>query len=88
MASVADSCQHRKNTVITKALITGSCSVESARTALTQADKVGPVIPTAERDEVLGWFLRIDPALGCDGLTTLTRAIIDRFAPDELSQDD
>ncbi|WP_188836320.1 HNH endonuclease signature motif containing protein [Flexivirga endophytica] len=88
MASVADACQHRKNTVITTALLEGSCSVESARTALAQADKVGPVIPTAERDEVLGWFLQIDPALGCDGLTKLTRRIIDRFAPDELSKDD
>ncbi|MFC6707896.1 hypothetical protein [Flexivirga alba] len=74
MASVADACQHRKNTVITQALIKGSCSVESARTALTQADKVGPVIPTAERGDVLGWFLQIDPALGCDGLTMLTPA--------------
>ncbi|MFC6704993.1 HNH endonuclease signature motif containing protein [Flexivirga alba] len=88
MASVADACQHRKNTVIGQALLKGSCSVESARTALLQADKVGPVIPTAERDEVLSWFLRIDPSLGCDGLTRLTRAIIDRFAPEKLSQDD
>ncbi|WP_188838981.1 HNH endonuclease signature motif containing protein [Flexivirga endophytica] len=88
MASVADACQHRKNTVITQALLKGSCSVESARTALLQADKVGPVIPTAERDDVMGWFLQIDPSLGCDGLTRLTRAIIDRFAPDELSKDD
>ncbi|WP_414655741.1 HNH endonuclease signature motif containing protein [Flexivirga sp.] len=88
MASVADACQHRKNTVITQALLAGSCSVESARTALTQADKVGPVIPTAERGEVLGWFLQIDPALGCGGLTKLTRRIIDKFAPDKLSKDD
>ncbi|MFC6704333.1 HNH endonuclease signature motif containing protein [Flexivirga alba] len=88
MASVADACQHRKNTVIGRALLKGSCSVESARTALLQADKVGPVIPTAERDEVLSWFLQVDPALGCDGLTKLTRAIIDRFAPEKLSEDD
>ncbi|MFC6704570.1 HNH endonuclease signature motif containing protein [Flexivirga alba] len=88
MASVADACRHRKNTVIGQALLKGSCSVESARTALLQADKVGPVIPTAERDEVLSWFLQVDPALGCDGLTRLTRAIIDRFAPEKLSQDD
>ncbi|WP_460599994.1 HNH endonuclease signature motif containing protein [Flexivirga lutea] len=88
MASVADSCRDRKNTVIKGALLEGACSVESARTALTQADKVGPVIPTAERDEVLGWFLQIDPALGSAGLTQLTRRIIARFAPDELSKDD
>ncbi|MFC6707247.1 HNH endonuclease signature motif containing protein [Flexivirga alba] len=88
MASVADACQHRKNTVIGRALLKGSCSVESARTALLQADKVGPVIPTAERDEVLGWFLQIDPALGCDELTKLTRRIIDLFAPEKLSKDD
>ncbi|GAB3491997.1 HNH endonuclease signature motif containing protein [Flexivirga lutea] len=62
--------------------------MESARTALTQADKVGPVIPTADRDEVLGWFLQIDPGLGCAGLTLLTRRIIARFAPDQLSLGD
>ncbi|MGN6412406.1 DUF222 domain-containing protein [Flexivirga sp.] len=73
---------------MTQALRQGSCSVESARTALTQADKVGPVIPTADRDEVLGWFLQIDPGLGCAGLTLLTRRIIARFAPDQLSLGD
>jgi hypothetical protein len=88
MASVADACQHRRNAVIGQALLEGSCSVESARTALTQADKVGPVIPTADRGEVLGWFLQVDPALGCVGLTQLTRRIIARFAPEQLSQDD
>lgn len=88
MASVADACRDRKNTVIKGALLEGACSVESARTALTQAGKVGPVIPTAERDEVLGWFLQIDPALGSAGLTQLTRRIIARFAPDELSKED
>lgn len=88
MASVADACQVRKNAVIAAALRGGACSVESAKTALTQADKVAPVIPTADRDEILGWFLQIDPALGAAGLTQLTRRIIARFAPDKLSKDD
>ncbi|GAB3494351.1 hypothetical protein [Flexivirga lutea] len=88
MAAVADACQHRQNTVITHALRQGSCSVESARTALTQADKVGPVIPTADRDDILGWFLQIDPGLGCAGLTLLTRRIIARFTPEQLSLGD
>ncbi|MGN6414207.1 DUF222 domain-containing protein [Flexivirga sp.] len=88
MAAVADACRARKNTVIGQALRDGSCSVESARTALTQADKVGPVIPTADRDEVLGWFLQVDSSLGCAGLTRLTREILARYAPDKLSDDD
>ncbi|GGB33535.1 hypothetical protein GCM10011492_25200 [Flexivirga endophytica] len=88
VASVADACRDRKNTVITAALREGSCSVESARTALTQADKVAPVIPTAEREEILGWYLQLDPALGCAGLTQLTRQIIARFDPDKLSKGD
>ncbi|WP_446665347.1 DUF222 domain-containing protein [Flexivirga sp. B27] len=88
MAAVADKCRERKNTVITQALRDGSCSVESARTALHQADKVAPVIPTAGRDEVLGWFLQIDPSLGAAGLTLLTRQILARFAPEKLSKDD
>ncbi|HWC22118.1 MAG TPA: DUF222 domain-containing protein, partial [Flexivirga sp.] len=88
MASVADACRARKNSVIAAALRDGSCSVESARTALTQADKVAPVIPTADRDEILGWFLQLDPTLGAAGLTQLTRRIIAKFAPDELSDKD
>lgn len=88
IAAVADACRAPKNQVLAAALRDGSCSVESARTALTQADKVAPVIPTARRDEVLGWFLQIDPALGSAGLTQLTRRIIARFAPDELSDND
>ncbi|HWC21497.1 MAG TPA: DUF222 domain-containing protein [Flexivirga sp.] len=88
MASVADACRVRKNSVIARALRDGACSVESARTALTQADKVAPVIPTADRDEILGWFLQLDPALGAAGLTQLTRRIIAKFAPDELSNKD
>lgn len=88
MATVADACLARKNAVIASALRGGSCSVESARTALAQADKVAPVIPTADRDEILGWFLQADPALGTTGLTQLTRRIIARFAPERLSHDD
>lgn len=88
MAAVADACRNRKNTVITQALRDGSCSVESARTALTHADKVAPVIPSADRGEVLGWYLQIDSSLGCAGLTQLTRQIIARYAPDKLSGND
>lgn len=88
MAAVADACWHRKNDVIAAALRDGSCSVESARTALSQADKVAPVIPSADRGEILGWFLQVDPELGAAGLTQLTRRIIARFAPDKLSKDD
>jgi hypothetical protein len=88
IAAVADACLAPKNQVIAAALRDGSCSVESARTALTQADKVAPVIPTADRDEVLGWFLQVDPSLGAAGLTQLTRRIIARFASEKLSKDD
>ncbi|GAB3494249.1 HNH endonuclease signature motif containing protein [Flexivirga lutea] len=88
MATVADACRARRNTVLAGALREGSCSVDSARTALAQADKVAPVIPTADRDEILGWFLQVDPALGTTGLTQLTRRIIARFAPERLSHDD
>jgi hypothetical protein len=88
MASVADACQAPKNAVVAAALRDGTCAVESARTALRQADKVAPVIPTAERGEILGWFLQVDPALGAAGLTQLTRRIIARFAPEELSDQD
>lgn len=88
IAVVAEACSERRNAVIARAVCVGSCTVSAARTALTQADKVAPVLPVASRDDVLAWYLQIDPALGAKGLTTLTRRILATYAADELERGD
>ncbi|RNI25284.1 HNH endonuclease signature motif containing protein [Flexivirga caeni] len=89
IAAVAQECQHRKNDTVTAALRAGNCTVESARTTLAHADKVMPVLPGTEHDQVLAWYLSLDPSLGARGLTQLTRAaILAKFAPDQLDQED
>ncbi|WP_158607741.1 HNH endonuclease signature motif containing protein, partial [Flexivirga caeni] len=46
------------------------------------------MLPTASRDELLGHFLQLDPALGSRGVSALTRMIIAQYAPDTLSAQD
>ncbi|NNG38178.1 DUF222 domain-containing protein [Flexivirga sp. ID2601S] len=88
IAIVAEACRERKNAVIATAVARGSCTVSTARAALTNADKVTPVIPTADRGEVLAWFLQLDPALGVKGVQALTRKILATYATEALSAQD
>ncbi|NNG38529.1 DUF222 domain-containing protein [Flexivirga sp. ID2601S] len=88
IAVVAEACRERKNAVIAAAVARGSCTVSTARAALTNADKVAPVIPSADRDEVLAWFLQLDPALGAKGVQALTRKILATYATEALSAQD
>ncbi|WP_343036754.1 HNH endonuclease signature motif containing protein [Flexivirga aerilata] len=88
IAVVAEECRERKNAVIAAAVRQGSCTVSTARAALSNADKVAPVIPTADRGEVLAWFLQLDPALGANGVQALTRKILATYATEALSAQD
>ncbi|NNG40347.1 DUF222 domain-containing protein [Flexivirga sp. ID2601S] len=88
IAVVAEACRERKNAVIAAAVARGSCTVSTARAALINADKVAPVIPTADRGEVLAWFLQLDPALGARGVQALTRKILATYATEALSAQD
>ncbi|NNG38249.1 DUF222 domain-containing protein [Flexivirga sp. ID2601S] len=88
IAVVAEACRERKNAVIAAAVARGSCTVSTARAALTNADKVAPVIPSADRGEVLAWFLQLDPALGAKGVQALTRKILATYATEALSVQD
>ena len=88
MAVVADACRQRRNTVIRRALHDGTCTLPAARTALTQSDRIAPVLPASTRDEVLAWYLSLDPALGTRAQHQLTRRILARYAPEHLDHDD
>lgn len=88
MAVVADACRAPSNAVIREAVRDGTCTMPSARTSLVQADRVAPVLPASSRDEVLAWYLSLDPALGTKGQHQLTRRILAQYAPDELDRDD
>ncbi|NNG41284.1 hypothetical protein HJ588_18655 [Flexivirga sp. ID2601S] len=88
IAVVTEACRERKNAVIAAAVARGPCTVSTARAALTNADKVTPVIPTAGRSEVLAWFLQLDPALGARGVQALTRKILATYATEALSVQD
>jgi hypothetical protein len=74
--------------VIAAAVAQGSCTVSTARAALTHADKVAPVVPFADRGEVLSWFLQLDPGLGVRGVQALTRKILATYASEALSAQD
>ncbi|WP_148043438.1 hypothetical protein [Flexivirga caeni] len=76
MAVVAQAYGDRRNAVVVDAVREGSCTVAVARAAVSNADKVAPVLPGASRDELLGHFLQLDPALGSRGVSALTRMII------------
>ncbi|NNG38590.1 DUF222 domain-containing protein [Flexivirga sp. ID2601S] len=88
IAVVAEACRERKNAVIAAAVARGSCTVSTAGAALVNADKVAPVIPAADRGEVLAWFLQLDPALGVKGVQALTRKILATYATEALSAQD
>ncbi|WP_265445459.1 HNH endonuclease signature motif containing protein [Flexivirga meconopsidis] len=88
IAVVAEACREPENAVIAAAVRQGSCTVSTARAALTNADKVAPVVPFADRGEVLSWFLQLDPSLGVKGVQALTRKILATFASEALSAQD
>ena len=88
IAAVAEACRETRNSVIADAVRDGTCTLAAAKTALRAASKVAPVIPTADRGEILGWYLQLDPSLGAAGVNALTRKIIATYGPDELSDDD
>ena len=89
IATVAEHCaDSTADDPVTSSIRRGRCSAPAARTALLQAAKVQPIIPTAERQEVLSWFLALDPSLGVRGQRQLTRRIIAEFAPDRMDRQD
>lgn len=88
IAYVADACQGENAGAVTDALRSGTCTPAVAKTALQESAKVEPIVPEADRDQVLGWFLDLDPASGAHGRGILTRQILAKYAPEELDKSD
>lgn len=88
IAVVAEACRERRNEVLAAAVRDGACTLAVAKTALNAAKKVAPVLPDADRGEILGWYLQLDPALGTSGVDALTRRILATYGPEKLSDED
>src|SRR5579875_1571134 len=88
IATVAEACRERRHEVLAAAVGDGACTLAVAKTALNAAKKVAPVLPDADRGEILGWYLQLDPALGTAGVDALTRKIVATYGPEKLSEDD
>ncbi|MBO1754632.1 HNH endonuclease signature motif containing protein [Allobranchiibius sp. CTAmp26] len=84
---VATGCADPRNRVVAGALAAGVVTVRCAQVALREAPKVLPVIPGADRDEVLSWYLALSHT-GARTLRDLSARIIGRFAPEVLVADE
>lgn len=87
VGAVATGCADPRNQRVTDAVAAGAVSVSCAYVALREAPKVLPVIPSAEREEILSWYLALSDS-GSRALRALTTRIVGRFAPDELVRDE
>lgn len=88
IAEVARGCTRFDHHVMRDAISRGAATVTAARCAMTQAAKVMPSLPSADHDEILGWYLALDPALGVRGQRQLTRRILATYNPDRIDRDD
>lgn len=88
LATVADACLRGSAPVITDGLRAGTCTPEAAKTALREAAKVAPILPDVPRDEILGWYLGVDPALGQRGLQVFTRRLLADHDAERLDDED
>ncbi|UIJ33931.1 HNH endonuclease signature motif containing protein [Allobranchiibius sp. GilTou73] len=83
IGAVATGCADPRNRVVADALAAGVVTVHCAQVALREVPKVLPVIPGADRDEVLCWYLALSHT-GTRTLRDLSARIIGRFAPEVL----
>ncbi|UIJ34241.1 HNH endonuclease signature motif containing protein [Allobranchiibius sp. GilTou73] len=83
IGAVATGCADPRNRVVADALAAGVVTVHCAQVALREVPKVLPVIPGADRDEVLCWYLALSHT-GTRTLRDLSARIIARFAPEVL----
>ena len=83
IGAVATGCAEPRNRVVADALAAGAVTVQCARVALREVPKVLPVIPGADREEVLSWYLALSHT-GKRTLRDLSARIIGRFAPEIL----
>ncbi|HET8601217.1 MAG TPA: DUF222 domain-containing protein [Segeticoccus sp.] len=87
VARLAGAIRDPRNEVVTEALLAGTVSPRCADVALKEAEKVAPLVPTASRGEVLGWFLDVAQSGGRKEMDRLSTWVIGRFGGDQLEHD-
>ncbi len=96
VASVAEATLERGTESLAAAVWGGGVSVGHAHTILRESRKVLPVLPGADRSEVLGYYLQRAGVLDEPGragttreaLLQLTREVVARFGQDALDHED
>lgn len=87
IAKVATACREPRNHVMEDALASGVVGLPACKAALDAAEKVMPVLPTATRDDVFGWFLALPAGSGARAVRELTRRVIATYADERHLED-
>lgn len=87
VGAAARECVDPRNKVVADALCAGVVTVGCARVAVREAPGVLSLVPGADRDEVLGWFLAASRT-DARALRDLSARIIGRFAAEVLVVDE
>ncbi|MBO1755204.1 HNH endonuclease signature motif containing protein [Allobranchiibius sp. CTAmp26] len=87
VGAVGVDCADPRNDVVAEALASGSASVPAAAAALREVPRVLPLLPTADRDDLLGRYLSLSDH-GWRTLRQLSTRIVGEFAPEQLVRDE
>ncbi|MBO1754430.1 HNH endonuclease signature motif containing protein [Allobranchiibius sp. CTAmp26] len=87
VGAVGVECADPRNDVVAEALASGSASVPAAAAALREVPRVLPLLPTADRDDLLGRYLSLSDH-GWRTLRQLSTRIVGEFAPEQLVRDE
>ena len=87
VGAVGVDCADPRNAVVAEALATGTASVPVAAVALRQVPRILPLLPAADRDDLLGRYLSLSDH-GTRTLRELSTRIIGEYAPELLVRDE
>lgn len=87
IAKIATACREPRNHVMGDALASGAVGLPACKGALDAVEKVMPVLPTATRDDVFGWFLALPAGSGVRAVRELTRRVIATYADERHLKD-
>ena len=80
-------CADPRNRVVAEALAAGTSTVPVAAVALREVPRILPLLPTAERDDLLGRYLSLSDH-GTRTLRELSTRIVGEFAPERLVREE
>ncbi|MBD2759067.1 DUF222 domain-containing protein [Yimella sp. cx-573] len=86
VAKLADACLVPANRVLRDAVTTGAVNTSIAKTALDHTPRVAAVLEGAERGQIFGWYLSLDPGAGSKQVRELTKRIIAEYGEEELDR--